>query len=177
MAELGLRPIELLHLSVRTDANSREAYWWCTYRKRSGGGVTEPRRLFPLPLVDLNGDVQQWNLLARWQARLIELPPLTSGNGAAECIKTYLSRKPAWRSLRETMKANAQRAVIYSFRHSYSLRGHQRGIDAGSMAQAMGHSFEVHCRSYPWASTAGTIAAFHRASASLTDTAAPRAGH
>jgi len=25
MAELGLRPIELLHLSVRTDANSREA--------------------------------------------------------------------------------------------------------------------------------------------------------
>ena len=177
MAELGLRPIELLHLSVRTDANSREAYWWCTYRKRSGGGVTEPRRLFPLPLVDLDGDVQQWNLLARWQARLIELPPLTSGNGAAECIKTYLSRKPAWRSLRETMKANAQRAVIYSFRHSYSLRGHQRGIDAGSMAQAMGHSFEVHCRSYPWASTAGTIAAFHRASASLTDTAAPRAGH
>ena len=46
----------------------------------------------------------------------------------------------------------------------YSLRGHQRGIDAaGSMAQAMGHSFEVHCRSYPWASAAGTIAAFQRA--------------
>jgi len=71
MAELGLRPIELLHLSERTDANSRESYWWCTYRKRNGGGVTEPCRLFPLPLVDLDGDVQQWNLLARWQARLI----------------------------------------------------------------------------------------------------------
>jgi len=175
MAELGLRPIELLHLSVRTDSSSQEAYWWCTYRKRSGGGVTEPRRLHPLPLVDLDGEVQRWNLLTRWQARLIELPPLTSGNGAAECIKTYLQRKPAWRSLKEAMKANAQRAVIYSFRHSYSLRGHQRGIDAGSMAHAMGHSFEVHCRSYPWASAAGTVAAFQRASASLVGVTDDRA--
>lgn len=65
------------------------------------------------------------------------------------------------------MAANAQRAVPYSFRHSYSLRGHQRGIDAGSMAQAMGHNLEVHCLSYPWASTAGTIAAFDRASWAL----------
>jgi hypothetical protein len=167
MAELGLRPIELLHLSVRTDANSSEPYWWCTYRKRSGGGITDPRRLFPLPLMDSSGEVQQWNLLTRWQARLIELPPLSTGTCAADCIKNYLSRKAAWISLRESMKANAQRAVIYSFRHSFSLRGHQRGIDAGSMAHAMGHSFEVHCRSYPWASTAGTIAAFDRASWAL----------
>lgn len=167
MAELGLRPIELLHLSVRTDANSSEPYWWCTYRKRSGGGITDPRRLFPLPLMDSSGEVQQWNLLNRWQARLIELPPLSTGTCAADCIKNYLSRKAAWISLRESMKANAQRAVIYSFRHSFSLRGHQRGIDAGSMAHAMGHSFEVHCRSYPWASTAGTIAAFDRASWAL----------
>jgi hypothetical protein len=44
---------------------------------------------------------------------------------------------------------------------------HQRGIDAEAMAHAMGHCFEVHCRSYPWASTAGTIAAFDRASWAL----------
>ena len=80
---------------------------------------------------------------------------------------TYLNRQHAWRSLRETMASNTQRAVPYSFRHSYSLRGHQRGIDAGSMAQAMGHSLEVHCRSYPWASVAGTIAAFQRANAAV----------
>lgn len=79
-------------------------------------------------------------------------------------LTTYLSRQQSWKSLRQVMAANAKRAVPYSFRHSYSLRGHQRGIDAGSMAQAMGHSFEVHCRSYrPWASAAGTIAAFQRA--------------
>ena len=49
----------------------------------------------------------------------------------------------------------------------YSLRGHQRGIDAGSMAQAMGHSYEVHCRSYQWASAAGMIAASQRANAAV----------
>jgi hypothetical protein len=27
----------------------------------------------------------------------------------------------------------------------------------------MGHSYEVHCRSYPWASEAGVVAAFRRA--------------
>jgi hypothetical protein len=38
---------------------------------------------------------------------------------------------------------------------------------APAAAHAMGHSFEVHCRSCPWASTAGTIAAFERASWAL----------
>ena len=167
MAELGLRPIELLHLTIRTDSSTREPYWWCTYRKRSGGGSTESRRLFPLPLIGDDGEVTSWKLLQRWQANLIELPPLGGGNSPADCIKTFLNRQKAWQSLRETMAANVQRAVPYSFRHSYSLRGHQRGIDAGSMAQAMGHSLEVHCRSYPWASVAGTIAAFQRANTAV----------
>ena len=110
--------------------------------------------------------------MQRWQTNLIELPPLSSGNSPADCIKTYLSRQQSWKSLKELMAANAQRAVPYSFRHSYSLRGHQRGIDAGSMAQAMGHSFEVHCRSYPWASEAGTVAAFQRANVTVALAAA-----
>lgn len=50
-AELGLRPIELLHLSVRQDPATGERYWWCSDRKRSGGGATQPRRLERLPLV------------------------------------------------------------------------------------------------------------------------------
>ena len=48
----------------------------------------------------------------------------------------------------------------YSLRHPYSFRGHQRGIDNGSIALAMGHLIEVHCRSYPWATEAGAAAAF-----------------
>ncbi|MFM7512151.1 MAG: site-specific integrase [Cyanobium sp.] len=167
LAELGLRPVELGHLSVRNDPATGLPYWWCSYRKRSGGGDTEPRRVYPLPLVDGDGIPQRWNLLERWQAGLVNLPPLSSGNGAGDAIATYLNRQPGWRSLRAVMEAKGERAVPYSFRHSYSLRGHLRGIDGGSVALSMGHSFEVHCRSYPWASTAGAVEAFERANAAL----------
>ena len=160
LSELGLRPIELLHLSVRADPKTGERYWWCSYEKRAGGGITKPRRLFPLPLVDADGAAQQWHLLERWP---IELPSLRSGNGAADAIATYLNRREGWKTLRTHLEGQSQRLSCYSFRHSYSVRGHQRGIDNGSMALAMGHSIEVHCRSYPWATEAGTAAAFERA--------------
>lgn len=173
MAELGLRPVELLHLGVRTDPKTGEAYWWCSYEKRAGGGVTKPRRLWPLPPQGDDGEPQQWNLLKRRQANLIELPSLRSGNGAADAIATYLSRREGWRSLRAQLEADGQRLSCYSFRHSYSVRGHQRGVDKGSMALGMGHSIEVHCRSYPWATEAGTKAAFARAQAhAVTSSAA-----
>lgn len=171
LAELGLRPIELRHLSVRTDHASGRAYWWCSYRKRSGGGDTQPRRLHPLPLVDADGVMQSWRLMERWQAGLIALPPVPSVGGSGDAFKCYLMRQPGWLSLRAAMAAKGERAVPYSFRHSYSLRAHQRGIDGGSVALAMGHSFEVHCRSYPWASTAGAVAAFERAMSRLEDSA------
>ena len=103
LAELGLRPIELLHLKVKTEEISGEAYWWCTYEKKGGNGATKARRIYPLPLVGADGEVQQWNLMARWRAGLIKLPPLESGNGAGECWKTYFVRRPAWVSLKELM--------------------------------------------------------------------------
>lgn len=162
-SELGLRPIELTHLSIRREPRSGERYWWCSYSKRSGGGSTEPRRLEPLPLMDRSGQVQKWSLLERWQDGDIVLPPLGSGNGPGDCLKTYLNRQEAWVALRKEMLSRGQRLVPYSFRHSYSLRCHQRGIDGGSAAAAMGHSYEVHCRSYPWASEAGMVSAFQRA--------------
>jgi integrase len=162
-SELGLRPIELLYLSVRRDPSTREFHWWCSYCKRSGGGATAPRRLEPLPLIDQNGGLQEWDLLNRWLTGAITLPPLESGNGAAECLKTYLNRQKAWVQLKTVMAAAGERLVPYSFRHSYSLRGHKRGIDTGSMALSMGHSIEVHCRSYTWASESTASAAFMRA--------------
>ena len=168
MAELGLRPVELLHLSVRTDQKTGEAYWHCSYEKRAGGGVTKARRLFPLPLRQDDGDFVQWDLLQRWQDKLIELPPLGSGNGVADSIATYLNRREGWRSLRAELEAGGKRLSCYSFRHSYSLRCHQTNvIPVGEIALAMGHSIEVHCRSYPWSSEAGAAAAFARARAPL----------
>jgi integrase len=160
LAELGLRPIELLHLNVKTDPKTQERFWWCSYEKRAGGGVTKPRRLYPLPLQADDGTLQDWKLLERWP---LQLPPLQSGNGAADAIGTYLNRRGAWKALRAEQEAAGKRVSGYAFRHSYSLRGHQRGIDTGSMALAMGHSIEVHCRSYTWASEAGAAAAFNKA--------------
>jgi integrase len=163
LAELGLRPIELQHLGVRTDPISGRPLWWCSYRKRSGGGMTAPRWVHPLPLTDWDGRRQDWQLLERWRSGAIQLPPLGGGPGAADAIGTYLKRQRCWMELRERMAARGERAVPYSFRHGYSLRGHQLGIDPGSMALSMGHSLEVHLRSYPWASGQGAAAAFARA--------------
>jgi integrase len=163
LAELGLRPIELQHLGVRSDPGSGQPLWWCTYRKRSGGGMTTPRWVHPLPLTDWDGRRQDWRLLERWRAGAIELPPLGNGPGAADAIGTYLKRQQGWVELRERMAEKGERAVPYSFRHGYSLRGHQLGIDPGSVALSMGHSLEVHLRSYPWASGQGAAAAFARA--------------
>ncbi|MCT0224009.1 hypothetical protein [Synechococcus sp. CS-1328] len=165
LAELGLRPIELKHLSVRREAGSGELIWWCSYRKRSGGGMTAPRRIHPLQLTDWDGRRMDWNLLQRWQSGLLELPPLGNGPGAADAVGTYLKRQAGWKSLVERMVERGERAVAYSFRHGYSLRGHQLGIDAGSMALSMGHSLEVHLRSYPWSSQSTAAQAFARAAA------------
>jgi len=91
------------------------------------------------------------------------LPPLRSGNGAGDSFGTYLNRQKGWLAMRDQMALQQRRLVPYSFRHTYSLRGHRRGIDAGAMAHSMGHSLEVHLRSYPWASASNTAAAFARA--------------
>ena len=162
LAELGLRPVELQHLEVRSDPITREPHWWCSYEKRSGGGRTAPRRVHPLPLRDLDGQLQRWNLLMRWQAGLIELPPL-GGNSVGEAFNTYLNRQQGWRTLKAQLAGQGQRLVPYSFRHSYSLRGHRLGIPTGAIADSMGHSIEVHCRSYTWASATSTAEAFARA--------------
>ena len=66
------------------------------------------------------------------------------------------------------MAAEGKRAIPYSFRHSYSLRGHRLGIDPEAMAHSMGHSLEVHLRSYPWATASNTAAAFARVNGQIT---------
>ena len=167
IAELGLRPVELQYLSLKTDPKTKKLFWWCSYEKRAGGGVTKPRRLYPLALCSDDGLAAQWDLMERWRANRITLPPLGSGNGAADSIATYLNRRDAWKKLKAELLTDGKRLSCYGFRHGYSVRGHQRGVDSGSMALAMGHSLEVHCRSYPWATELGASAAFKRADETL----------
>jgi len=53
-----------------------------------------------------------------------------------------------------------ERAGSYSFRHSYSVRGHLLDINNGSMSLAMKYSIETHFREYPWATKSATTNAF-----------------
>ena len=70
----GLRPVELTHLQVKRDNKTNQIYLFCSYEKRSGGGITKPRRLEPLPIENTD-----WKLLPLLEAKLIELPK-TLGN-------------------------------------------------------------------------------------------------
>ena len=81
-----------------------------------------------------------------------------------EACNTYLQRRESWVSLKKVMKETQGLNIVpYSFRHSYSLRAHVLGIDAGSVASSMRHSLESHLRAYPWASNATTAKAFQKA--------------
>ena len=170
MAVLGLRPIELLHLSVKKDKADGTEFWRCNYQKRSGGGVTNPRRLYSLPMrtdaINNVGGRSDSSLLGRWRSGNVQLPSLVSGTSPGDCVATYLERRPYWRELKTVQKEKGESLSPYSLRHSYSLRGHCLGIDAGSMAMAMGHTLECHLREYRWASSASTTEAFARATAS-----------
>ena len=165
MAELGLRPIEVGYLKVKKDPTTKDLYWWCEYRKKSGGGITEPRRVEPLPLIDNDGKEQEWNLINRFKSNTLPLPDLVDG----KACNTYLKRKESWKSLKKMMKeTQGMNIVVYSFRHSYSLRAHVLGIDSGSVSMSMGHTLEAHHRAYPYASKASTTNAFKRARERLT---------
>jgi hypothetical protein len=83
--------------------------------------------------------------------------------GAAIGIDEQPLQQPFLAEVLHVLERLVTLAVPYSFRHSYSLRAHKLGIDPGSVALSMGHSLEVHLRSYPWSSASGAAAAFSRA--------------
>ena len=171
MAELGLRPIELRFLKVKTDELSGDLYWWCDYCKKGGNGATEARRIHPLPLVETDGEICKWNLIARFRANDLPLPFLESGNGAGECWKVYFNRRIFWKSLKKRMlEQEDRRLTSYSFRHSYSVRGTRRGVDSGSMALSMGHNLQTHLMNYPWAEKSSTVEVFAAANRKVIPT-------
>ena len=157
MAELRLRPIEVGYLKVKKDPTTKDFYWWCEYRKKSSGGITELRRVEPLLVIDCDGKEQEWNLINRFKANTLPLPDLVD----SKACNTYLKRKESWKSLKKMMKeTQGMNIVVYSLRHSYSLRAHVLGIDFVSVSMSMGHKLEAHHRAYPHVSKASTTNAF-----------------
>ena len=165
MAAFGLRPEELKHLEKKVDKRTKEKLLWCSYQKRAGGGMTEPRKLYALYPMNKEGIMQDWDLVSHFDQKDFQLPPLQSKNGVGEACNKYLARQKGWHSILKAVEKRKERAGSYSFRHAYSVRGHQLDLDGGSMATAMGHSYETHCREYPWATKSGTDSAFARVKA------------
>ena len=65
-----------------------------------------------------------------------------------EALRTYLRRKPAWQSLVIEAKENGEELTPYTFRHRYAKASHARGIAIAQIAEAMGHTIEVHMQNY-----------------------------
>ena len=146
MATFGLRPEDLRYLVTRNGGTEL----WSTYKKSKGGRKgerTAERRLYPLVVRDVDGTPCEWNLIQR-VALQEALPPLGQPGKAGEAVRTFLRRRAMWQSITEEAAAEGQELVPYSFRHRYSATGHARGLQPKQIADAMGHSLEVHMSNY-----------------------------
>ena len=148
LALYGLRPVELQHLSVKRNPHG-DWQLWCDYQKTVNGKKTAPRWLLPVPLVDPLGKRVQWDLVLGFNA--IELPLGLNGqkrklDGAV--LGKFLRSLPQWQFLVKAKSDQGEYLKPYAFRDSYSLRAHRFGVSTEMLSPAMGHSVEIHSRSY-----------------------------
>jgi len=109
-----------------------------TFTTRSGvKEQTEPRWLEP---VAVNGTT--FDLVQNWDQ--ITLPKTVSG----KTLGNILRRLPYWQQLVAEYEARGEWLRPYSFRDTFSVRAHGYGIEDTMISAAMGHSVEVHHRSY-----------------------------
>ena len=150
----GLRPEELKYLRIIDGVNGKELH--CTYRKSKGGlkgDRTLPRKLHPLFVKDIDGNRIDWKLQERIEIGE-ELPSLGAEGKGGEALRTHMKRKykskrkNIYLEIREEAKKIDQVAVPYSFRHRYAKESHAMGLPVSNIAEAMGHSPQVHWQNY-----------------------------
>ena len=109
-----------------------------TFTSRSGvKEQTEPRWLESVAVNRTTFDlVQHWDQ--------ITLPKTVSG----KTLGNILRRLPYWQQLVAEYEARGEWLRPYSFRDTFSVRAHGHGIEDTMISAAMGHSVEVHHRSY-----------------------------
>ena len=173
MAVYGLRPEELRYLVVKEGVKGDEMH--CTYEKSMGGtkgDKTDPRRLYPLLVKDTDGNCIDWNL----QNRLKIGEPLpylgddsftAKGNKrsgkAAMHLRTRLRRRNSWNSFREIAEKQKENLTPYGFRHRYAKQSHKEGFPVTNIAEAMGHTPEVHLDNYARFKTDNLEAMYNKA--------------
>ena len=163
MAVYGLRPEELRHLRIMEGTAGKEL--WSIYRKSKGGNKgerTEPRRLNPLFVKDIDGKPINWKLQQRLEIGE-KLPPLGQEGAAGMAILTHIKRMSIYKQIKDEALLIGQHAVPYSFRHRYSKESHANGIPIANIAASMGHSVEVHLDNYSRFAPDGTVDIYAKA--------------
>ena len=77
-----------------------------------------------------------------WSAA--ERPPLST----MEVSAPYLRRRGVWMALRDEAEHNGEQLTPDSFRHRYAKGMHAANLPLANIAEAMGHTIEVHLKSY-----------------------------
>ena len=137
----GVRPWEIEYIARANNDDGQpqlRVIKGKTFTTRSG--VKEETKPRWLESVAVNGTtfdlVQNWDQLA--------LPQTVSG----KTLGNILRRLPYWQQLVAEYEARGEWLRPYSFRDTFSVRAHGHGIEDTMIAAALGHSIEVHHRSY-----------------------------
>ena len=150
-AVYGLRPEQLRYLVLKN--NKTEL--WTTYKKSNSR--INGRRLFPLFVLDIDGNPFEWCLTLQQRFAAGELlPQISKGQGADRIGKQLRDRSPknVWLSICMEAEVEGQECTPYSFRHRYAYVAHNRINKNGTyrspkqIADAMEHDLETHLKSY-----------------------------
>ena len=128
MATYGLRAAELRYLQVR----NQESELWLRARRhgtKNSFRSSESCKLEAVPVVNIDGIPQEWNLVAR-VAMGERLPPLGSDSEASQHLESYLNDRPVWREIQSKASQTGQLAMVDSFSQRYACTAHRLcGID------------------------------------------------
>ena len=137
----GVRPWEIEHIARATndDGNHQlRVIKGKTFTTRGGvKQTTDPRWLEAVAV-----DGTTFDLVQNWEQ--LTLPQTVSG----KTLGNILRRMPYWQQLVAEYEARGEWLRPYSFRDTFSVRAHGHGIEDTMIAAALGHSIEVHHRSY-----------------------------
>ena len=77
-----------------------------------------------------------------------QLPPLNRDGDGGQALNQYLRRRAVWMALRDDAKKQGEQLTPYSFRHRFAKGMHAANIPIANISEAMGHTIEVHLKSY-----------------------------
>ena len=153
----GVRPWEIEHIARATndDGNHQlRVIKGKTFTTRGGvKQTTDPRWLEAVAV-----DGTTFDLVENWDQ--LTLPTTVSG----KTLGNILRRLPYWQQLVAEYEARGEWLRPYSFRDTFSVRAHGCGIEDTMIAAALGHSIEVHHRSYRTSEWRSVRSAFAKAS-------------